>query len=1197
MDPKKMPHNAETTYVDPYGDDCQPIAQPNLRTGEDPKYVAEVWWQIGNWEFDQLDARAGVTDDEPVGVWDLNRAASAYQKALKFKKPPLYSVSLYKYAWTVFKQQRYDAATRQFVLLLLHTDDLEKTRGDANVSDFRNEAYTYIANSLTNVDFIGPAPEDPYIQRPDVVDSIPDPLQAEKALHVAIDRVKDPTLIPQDKPWTIEIYKALAAEFRSLNQFNNAIEIYDLILKKWPMDPTAPDVQNEIALTYDQMGLTGNKKPAERDALAAKALDARTNLANYVGDKPWVDANKDNPDAIHNAERLAHGGLRSAAAAHTNNGKQLLVMATQAASEKEALDDLSRSLAEYKLAAIGWEGYLLQPDTQSSPDAYDSRFWLADARNKQVRVQMLLHAKKKDQFPEPTPKEIDLAKAAAIDVRDSNEDDKYLNVAAQFVVEESDVLVDLDNAHYADSKGTQGYPKRTELEMVGTGDTATVKQVPIPANLLSSMKARDEYVAHVPPEKDTADAKGVLNATIFQFDVADTYFVYGDFNNAKARFEPLYRDHCGKDEYGQKAWVKLISMAAKQNDAVRARQLAEADKAHSCAVGGRKSCTKKSDCGTDEDCVENACRSTLSTDIFQAAGYQDADKKFIEACGRDLVKPEDKCDPVTDANKPAWKDTAKLYNDALQAAPGRREAPRAAMRAAYAFKQLGDYNSAIKAYEQFIAEYGKEDTLKTLNGEKKGTAGDPKQYTERLGFLNIAYDELGTTFYSFFNYPKAAETYERIAQIPRFTEDKRKTAAKNAMILFNAIGQRDRMLNMYKIVVALRPTAEEKANYDYLVASFDYQQWNPNGGDAGNNRVNRQNAELAMSGFYNTNKGNPAAAKYSLEAAWRVAKMKKSAGDTGYHQWFTNTIAAWQFLNLHASTTAAGKESDQQPYTDYGAEAEYTLLDEEIHDKFDNATGHHKYSSMNSEQILGKIDTKTGQFVSTGAYKADVAVADSYDVKLKHIVETYHSLEFNPAALARSGTLYDNLRSALYVCAGSAFNATLIPPQFKAILTQMRNSGRDDLVDKADQLTDMVKDGWKNKRGREMEAADEVMVRNYAKAIQLARTYNTKHPAVTNAIARLAFFTDSGTELGEGPKTCIPPPKGAPPDPPGTGTGPGHMCGMAAYVNNTGDPTDTAKPPTRKLSYTPLMYLQMRPGLPAVLPENGAAIPLPVGVQ
>ena len=45
-------------------------------------------------------------------------------------------------------------------------------------------------------------------------------------LHVAIDRVRDPSLIPQDKPWTIKIYRALADEFRSYDEFKNAIEVY-----------------------------------------------------------------------------------------------------------------------------------------------------------------------------------------------------------------------------------------------------------------------------------------------------------------------------------------------------------------------------------------------------------------------------------------------------------------------------------------------------------------------------------------------------------------------------------------------------------------------------------------------------------------------------------------------------------------------------------------------------------------------------------------------------------------------------------------------------------------------------------------------------------------------------------------------------------------------------------------------------------
>ncbi len=1140
--------NPETTFIDPYPSDCTSIAQPSLRPGEDPKYVAEVWWQVGNWEFDQLDPRGGVVGDEPVAVWDLNRAASAYQHSLIYKKPPLYGVALYKFAWTLFKQQRYDGATRQFVKLLLHADDLEK-QGETNVGDFRSEAYTYIAGSLTNVDFVGPEDWEPFIQRPDIVDTEPNPDSAERKLHVAIERVKDPTLIPQDKPWTIEIYKALAGEFRSLNQFNNAVETYELMLKKWPMDPTAPDVQNEIALTYDQMLVTRKSGTGDHDAIAGKALQARTALANYIGVTPWVDANKDNPGAIQNAERLVRGGLRQAAATHTNLGKQFLIAATTAPSDKEQLDDLTRAAAEYKLAALGWQGYLKQDE--NAPDAYESRFWLADARNKQVRIKLILHTKKKDQYAEPSTQEVADAKAAAIDVRDSNEDDKYLDVAALFVVEESDVGRDLEYQRYDDTKGTQGIQKRTELEMASTGkpppDDLIAKKVEIPKIVLASMKARDEYVQRVPPEKDPTH-----NGLMYQFDVGDVYFVYGQFDDARARFEPLYKDHCGKDEYGQKAWTKLITMAARSNDTVRARQLAEADKAHSCAPGNPtgKACTKKAECGADEECVDSHCRNTLTVDIFAAAGYQDADKKFIEACGRDLKTDADRCDPINPDRAKKWGEAGALYEAALNAAPGRREAPRGAMRAAYCFKQIGDSNRAIKNYERFIAEYGKDDTLSKLQKT------DPKQYTERLGFLQLAYDEEGTTYYSFFSYPQAAAIYEKVANITRFETGKRKDAAKNAMILDNAIGQRDKMLAMYKIVASLGPTADEAANYDYLVASFDYQQWNPNGGTSGTNNQARVNAIGALSGFYNSHKGNSAAAKYSLEAAWRVARMKKVGGDGSYHDWYKNTVNAWTFLK-----NASSADAEKLPFADYGAEAEFVPLDEEIHDKFDYDTGHHKYVDLHAEDIMGKIDQKTGKFITEGKYRDDAKLADDYDKKLEHVVKTYKSLEWVPAALERRGSLYDSLRTGLYYCGGSAFK--LFTPKQEATLKQMRASGRDELVDLADDIDAKVKKGWRDKRDQEIDGADTIMIRYYAQAAALQKAYNVRNVWTARAIARLAAFSDL---IGD--------------------------AKMATYVNSTSDPTDPAS--SRRLTYTNGMYPQMRSGLPLPLPNNGTALPLPV---
>jgi tetratricopeptide (TPR) repeat protein len=135
----------ELRFVDPY-DTCEGIPQ-KMPPNEDPRYVAEIWWQLGNYHFDQIDPRGGP--------YNLNRAVSAYERSLKFKKPPIYGVALYKRAWSYFKQQRYKSAIDEFVNLLRYADEQEAKTGDPG-ADFRAEAYTYIAGSLTYVDFDGP---------------------------------------------------------------------------------------------------------------------------------------------------------------------------------------------------------------------------------------------------------------------------------------------------------------------------------------------------------------------------------------------------------------------------------------------------------------------------------------------------------------------------------------------------------------------------------------------------------------------------------------------------------------------------------------------------------------------------------------------------------------------------------------------------------------------------------------------------------------------------------------------------------------------------------------------------------------------------------------------------------------------------------------------------------------------------------
>ncbi len=1127
-DPKSIRRgNPDTTYTEVYPKDCEAIRQPGLRPGEDPRYVAEIWWQIGNWEFDQLDFGSGVTKLDPYSVWGYNRAASAYSQAMNFKRPPLFGVALYKYAWALFKQQRYELATKEFIKLLNYTDEQQKLTGDPG-ADFRAEAYTYIAGSLTNVDFAGPGPDEPYILRPDIIDTEPRPDVVEKKLHIAIDRVKDPALIPQDKPWTIEIYRSLAIEYSSLNQYSNAVEVYEMMLKKWPMDPTAPDIQNAEAETFDKILMMKKPGTADHEAAAAKALEARTKLANYIGNTPWVDANKDNPPALQNAERLVARGLRQAAAQHTNNGRRDYQAANETGDAVRQLDLLSRAATEYRLAAMGWQGYLKQDE--NAPDAYESRYWLADARHNQVRIQVILHKLNKDKFPEPTRKEIDEALTSAIDVRDSNEDDRFLDNAALFVVDVADVDRDLAYQRFEDTKGSAGVQKRDEVKF-DSEPVATRKVVreEVPPVVLQSVTARDEYVQRVPSQLDVQK-----HALEYQFYAAAVYFVYGQFDVARSRLEPMWKEHCTADEYGYRAWEKLITMSNMERDAERSRQLAEAQKAKPCCVSA-------------DQCAKG---TVIINPTIQEAAYIDARLKF-EAAKKAPPGPE---------REKLWREAAGLYEAALQAAPARDEAPEAAMNAAFAYKQVGEYNKAIDLYNKFISEYGSEALLSKLEkGDKNAkVAPDPAKYEERKKFLRDAFDALGSTYYSFFNYQRAAETYEKVAANERFPEDYRRTAAKNAMTFYANLGQKEKMMAQYRLLLKLKPGAEEKAGADYLAADYDHKQWNPTGSDTGQNRNFRTNGAVALMGYYQNNKATAGAGKYMVEAAYSVAKMLKAGGDTTYRIWLRNTMNTWDAYNRTAPQKDGKSEALLPPLVDYAAEAAFTLLDDEIKAKYDT-DAKHRYAGAVAD-VVGETDAN-GKHIRDGKYQANAKDADRWDKELERIAKQYPSLEWTPAAIARQGSLFDTLRTGLYntvpVPAGSL---KLFTAKEEGFLKQLENSGRDDLIEKADNLKIAKKEFWRGKKEKELVGADQVMTQRYAQAIAYARKYNVKNAAVQRAVARLAYFTDI---IGN--------------------------AKLKDYVTATKDPND----PSRTLDYKDDMYVQIRPGLVAIPSANGGASTLP----
>lgn len=1022
----------ELAFNDPYAG-CQAVPQKTL-VGEEPRYVAELWWQLGNYHFDQLDSRGGP--------FNLNRAVSAYDQSLQYKKPPLYGVAMYKQAWAYFKQQRYQAAIDSFVKLLHYADEQEALTGDPG-ADFRAEAFTYIAGSLTYVDLEGPPKEDPFIPRNDVLDTELDPVVAEEKMALAIERVQDPKLVPQDQVWTVGIYKALAREFMEIAQKRNAIATMQLTVDKFPLDRDAPTMAGRIAELYDELSRLAPQGSEAKQEYAGKALEARTKLAEYVGATRWTDANRNDPEALTQAEELAKVGLQRAAADHTNYARAYKEAALSLSDAAAQTSLLERSIDEYRLAALGWGAYIEQ--NPSATDVYDSSFWLADAHFWTAVLQVPLGRM-------PAEKEIATAYKTASAVRDSNANDKYKQPAAYYVVTLAEKVLDAEAQAFEQSGGTQGVPRKESVTFNEAADgKKSVKVEKLPAAVEAAVCARDEYNAAIPLDQDPEQ-----NGLLYASQAAEYFFVYGQFDEARRRFIPIYKDYCGKNKWGYNAWEKLISMSNFKEDGAQSRLLVES---MSCAF--------------DEE--TRVAEEAIRTPVKIGVAYLDAGALFKKALGMDPGPERDK----------TWRAAAAAYKVALDVAPDRDEAPEAVMNGAYAYKQVGEYDKAIAMYRLFIDSYGKDSTLVKLQSEDK-----PK-FEERVKYLNDAYQALAGAYVLFFDYPKAAETFDSISAVTYFPGEERRLAAKQGLMLYSNLDDRAGMLKMRKRYEALGASADDLAEADFMIASASLKKWDPSSPDKGANKDARVLAQREMTNYYDANKGKPSAHKYVVQAAYKGALAHQASG-AGEDEWWKNTISAFDRYLASAPKKGGKSPATGSAEASMAAEADYRLLDKELKKSFDYETGHHRYSGTVVEVIQ--------------KYTDDAKEAKVWYERLQKIVDKYVSQKWATIAIARQGSVYDSLRTGLY---------NTRPPELKMFTAQQEKalriaeeSDNMDLQDKADQIRSQVGEAWRTKRDQELDSADRIVVDRYAVSVMLAQRYNLSDETVTRAIRRLAFLTD-----------------------------------------------------------------------------------------
>ena len=492
------------------------------------------------------------------------------RRRCKFKKPPLYGVAMYKHAWTHFKQQRYETA----VHAVRRSAQLHRRAGEAHRRSGRRlpRRGLHVHRRLAHEPRLqGPRGREPYIPRNDILDTEPNP----HGRRAEDPRRHRPRAGSQAHPAGQEVddrdlQGARAGVPRGSTSGTTPSRSSELILKKWPMNRDAPEMQNPIADIYDQLTRMSREGTPERDANAAKALEARTKLADYIGNTPWVDANKDNPEAIQTAERLVRGGLRRAAADHTNNGSAPRAARRPRRQGRRAAQDLARARAHRVQARRRRLDGLPRSRTRTRPTPTRA------ATGSPTRATTSSVVIGRRSTGRPPQQEIDDARQRRVDVRDSNEDDKYLEPAAFFVVDvaragacKTSTLVRRIERRAGDREARRGEVRHRRR-------TATRKVVsdPIPpGRAIAHGRARRVRAARPAAPRHPEERRSTTSST----SPTSTSSTASSTTRRRASSR-CGRTTAARDEFGYKAWEKLITMAARSRNVEESRRARRGEK-------------------------------------------------------------------------------------------------------------------------------------------------------------------------------------------------------------------------------------------------------------------------------------------------------------------------------------------------------------------------------------------------------------------------------------------------------------------------------------------------------------------------------------------------------------------------------------------------------------------------------------------